>query len=842
MDKTLLKQKIVEWEKACDFFATPNIVKLLDKEEKEAIVFLSNYWRDKEFDKDACQKQIDILKHCDKLHSNNRDIIEKSKTLRGIAQTFYTKDFALFDEFRKEMGWTPSTKKAPIPETKKTPVPTPKPDSTPQHDEALIITNVQKWSRSLQYLKSEEITPQLDTAEITAIEVLSDMWRRPSFQPSMKEEAADMVKVLINSHKLHSNNREIIEHSKNLCAVARKMYEDKKTFDIYKKALAEYYQNNKPPRREFPVPEKKKKPIPQSPRKDSELIIRDVLFADTTYENKIIKDFGRVLFTNTQYIVPRLSVASEYYGTETIEIILKYPNGETCSYDTEVTFNGKGDYTLAGWGSKSGTSYASYGYVEYTFKCKGKKLWQGRVTIGRDGNSPRLPEISTVKFGAVDYDGNIKVNFGSPIPTGIPYLKPRIVVSNNFRGAVSINITFEYKDRDADRTTSEISIQGPGEYDLTGWGRKDCTYWTENETVKVTFSCEGKVLYTTNVKIGSGSGWGPKKTYNTPHRRRSSGDSLWSRFDDKIRSIGDWLEDDSEEMLTSIISVILFIILVIGVVFEWIDEGLWAAILTGVIGFIVLSLGLALIRFIMPIIVFVLRLVFKNAWTFLIALIFFFGPSIVGLVGGLAQAIFASIDSDEPAIEQVVTMPTSTYYCTAQSGVIVRQSPSKTAAQLGGLQYNEEVEVYEIQNGYARIDYYGNEAWVSSQYITMSEGEAFLIENAKRKEVKVLPSGLQYEVVKKGKGKKPYAHSDILCTYTCELPDGTLVDSATEPVEYNLGGVIKGFAEGVMQMKEGAHYILYIPANLGYGSKAVGNIPPHATVIYDVTLVEILDR
>ncbi len=840
MDKTLLKQKVAEWEKACSFFATPDIVKQLDKDENEAIVFLSNFWRDKEFDKEACQKRIDLLKHCDKLHSNNREIIEKSKTLRGIAQTFYTKDFASFDEFRKELGWTPGTKKAPIPEPKKAPVPTPKPDSTPQHDEALIATNVQKWSRSLQFLKSEEITPQLDTAEITAIEVLSDMWRRPSFQPDMKEEAADMVKVLISSHKLHSNNREIIEHSKNLCAVARKMYDDKKNFDIYKKALSEYYKNNKPPRREQPVPEKKKKPIPQSPRRDSELIIRDVLFADTTYNNEIIKDFGKVLFTNTQYIVPRLSVSSEYYGTETIEVILKYPNGETCSYDTEVTFSGKGDYTLSGWGSKSGTSYASYGFVEYTFKCKGKKLWQGHVTIGRDANSPRLPEISTVKFGAVDYDGNIKVNFGSPIPTGIPYLKPRIVVSNNFRGAVTINITFEYKDKDADRTSSEISIQGPGEYDLTGWGRRDCTYWKENETVKVTFSCEGKVLYTTNVKIGSGGGWSPKKTYNTPHRRSSSGDSLWARFDDKIRSIGERLED-SNEILTSIISVILFLGLAAGVVFEWIDEGFWAALITGAVGFVVLSFVIAIMSFIMPIIVFVLQLVFRNAWTFLIALILLFGPSIAALVGGVASAIFARDDSDEQVIEQVVAMPTSTYYCTAQSGVIVRQSPSKTATQLGGLQYNEEVEVYEIENGYARIDYYGQEAWVSSQYITMSEGEAFLIENAKRKDVKILASGLQYEVVKKGKGKKPYAHSDIKCTYTCSLPDGTVLDSATEPMEFNLGGVIKGFAEGVMQMKEGARYILYVPANLGYGNNAVGNIPPHATVIYDVTLVEIVD-
>ncbi|MBO7317307.1 MAG: hypothetical protein J6U43_01115, partial [Bacteroidales bacterium] len=508
MDKTLLKQKIAEWEKACDFFASPTISQQLDKEEKEAIEFLRYFWRDNEFDKATCQKRIDLLKYCDKLHSNNREIIEKSKTLRGIAQTFYTKDVASFDEFRRELGWTPGMKKTPVPvpETKKTPVPTPNPDPTPQHDEALIKINIEKWSRSLQFLKSAEIIPLLDSAEMTAIEQLSDMWRRPSFQPDMKEEAADMVKVLVDSHKLHSNNREIIEHSKNLCAVARKMYENKKNFDIYKKALTEYYQNNKPPRKEIPVPEKKKKTTPVPPRRDSEVIVRDVVFADATYEGKIIKSFGKTLFTNTQYIVPRLSVSSEYYGNEEIEVILKYSDGESCSYTAEVNFNGKGDYELVGWGSKSGTSFASLSYVEYTFKWRGKKIWQGRIAIARDGNAPRLPEISAVKFGAVDYDGNILVKFGSPIPTGIPYLKPRIVVANNFRGVVTIDMTFEYKDRGTERTSSEISIQGPGEYNLSGWGRRDCTTWTRNETVKITFSCQGKVLYTATVKIGSGSG------------------------------------------------------------------------------------------------------------------------------------------------------------------------------------------------------------------------------------------------------------------------------------------------------------------------------------------------
>ena len=104
-----------------------------------------------------------------------------------------------------------------------------------------------------------------------------------------------------------------------------------------------------------------------------------------------------------------------------------------------------------------------------------------------------------------------------------------------------------------------------------------------------------------------------------------------------------------------------------------------------------------------------------------------------------------------------------------------------------------------------------------------------------------LASGLQYEVVKKGKGKKPHANSDILCTYSCTLPDGTQLDRSVEPIQFNMDRLIKGFSEGVLRMKEGAHYILYVPADLGYGNKTVGDVPPHATLIYDVELIEVIN-
>ncbi len=835
MDKTLLLQKIAEWKKACDFFASPDIKKQLASDEQEAIVFLCDYWRNNEFDKSACEKRIELLKQCDKLHSSNREIIEKSKTLRGIAQTFYTKDSATFDQFRKEMGWTPTRKPTPVPTPKTTPTPQTAP--TPQHNEAMMMINIEKWSKAIQFLKSEAITPLLDIAEMTAIEQLNSFWQKPTYSPMMKEEADELIKVLIASHKLHSSNREIIEHSKNLCAVARKVYDNKETFDLFKKSITEFYKKHQPPRRD-PIPQKKKQqqtPIPQ--QHDSQIFISDVIFADTTYDNEIIKDYSKVLYTNTQYIVPLLIVSSEYYGTEEIEIIIKYPDGQTASYNDEIEFKGKGKYQVTGWGSKSGDSYSHYSYVEYTFKWKGKKIWQGRATIQPDPNSAQYPVITDVIFGATDYDGNIQVNFGSPIPTGIHYLKPRIVVSNNFRGSITLDIEYQYENRKTSRTDSDVTINGPGQYTLSGWGRSEGDYYTEPEKIKVIISYKGKVLSTSYVQIGKPSVF--KRKQQTSTHTHSYDDSLWTRFDNKIRDIGEWFEDH-EENISGLITILIYIVLVVAVVATLIEEGIIWAIIVGIIGFALASLATVVMSYITTIALWVLQLIFSSAWSFLITALIVIALNILPAIGAFFS-IFSSDDEPTSAVEYVVNDDTTTYYCTAQSGVIVRQEPSSSAKQLGGLKYNEEVEVYEIRNGFARISYYGNEAWVSSKFLAIDEGKMYLKENATRKEVKTLPSGLQYEVISKGKGKRPDADSEVLCYYTCSLTDGTVIDSnkGKEAVRFNLTNTIPGWSEGMQLMKEGAHYILYIPAELAFGD-GNGYVPARATIIFDVELIEIV--
>ena len=123
-------------------------------------------------------------------------------------------------------------------------------------------------------------------------------------------------------------------------------------------------------------------------------------------------------------------------------------------------------------------------------------------------------------------------------------------------------------------------------------------------------------------------------------------------------------------------------------------------------------------------------------------------------------------------------------------------------------------------------------------------GKEFLAENAKRSGVVVLPSGLQYEVLAEGKGRKPKVTDKVQCHYHGTLIDGQVFDSSIQrgtPAVFGVNQVIPGWVEALQLMPEGSRWKLYIPSDLAYGEQgAGGSIPANATLIFEVELIKIL--
>lgn len=122
-------------------------------------------------------------------------------------------------------------------------------------------------------------------------------------------------------------------------------------------------------------------------------------------------------------------------------------------------------------------------------------------------------------------------------------------------------------------------------------------------------------------------------------------------------------------------------------------------------------------------------------------------------------------------------------------------------------------------------------------------GAAFLAENAKKPNIKVTKSGLQYEVIKQGSGKHPKASSQVKVNYEGRLLNNTVFDSSfarQQPAEFVLSQVIPGWTEGLQLMPAGSTYHFYIPAKLAYGEVGSGDvIEPNSTLIFDVELLEV---
>ncbi|MDD2284992.1 MAG: FKBP-type peptidyl-prolyl cis-trans isomerase [Paludibacter sp.] len=156
---------------------------------------------------------------------------------------------------------------------------------------------------------------------------------------------------------------------------------------------------------------------------------------------------------------------------------------------------------------------------------------------------------------------------------------------------------------------------------------------------------------------------------------------------------------------------------------------------------------------------------------------------------------------------------------------------------------DEKLEM-SIQKAQAIINDYFQKLQEKAFEQNIQEGKNFLAENAKRAAVKTTASGLQYEVIKEGKGEKPTADDRVTVHYHGTLLNGEVFDSSVnrgEPATFGVTQVIRGWVEALQLMPVGSKWKLYIPSDLAYGAQGAGqSIAPHTTLIFEVELLDIV--
>ena len=124
-------------------------------------------------------------------------------------------------------------------------------------------------------------------------------------------------------------------------------------------------------------------------------------------------------------------------------------------------------------------------------------------------------------------------------------------------------------------------------------------------------------------------------------------------------------------------------------------------------------------------------------------------------------------------------------------------------------------------------------------------GKAYLHINARKPGVKVMESGLQFEIIESGEGRTPTATSKVVTHYHGTFVNGDVFDSSVErgaPATFPVNRVIRGWTQALQMMKEGDKWRLVIPPNLAYGEQgSSGRIPPNSVLVFDLELIEVKD-
>ncbi len=155
----------------------------------------------------------------------------------------------------------------------------------------------------------------------------------------------------------------------------------------------------------------------------------------------------------------------------------------------------------------------------------------------------------------------------------------------------------------------------------------------------------------------------------------------------------------------------------------------------------------------------------------------------------------------------------------------------------------KDTTLFTVDNAAAYHDKVTSVAKEKQAEELIAVGKAFLEENGKKADVKTLPSGLQYKVIRQGDGPVAEGDEKVTVKYEGRLLDGTVFDSSykrnPQTTTFSPRQVIKGWTEALYLMPEGSEWELYIPQHLAYGDRPAGKIPPYSTLIFKIEVVKV---
>ena len=168
----------------------------------------------------------------------------------------------------------------------------------------------------------------------------------------------------------------------------------------------------------------------------------------------------------------------------------------------------------------------------------------------------------------------------------------------------------------------------------------------------------------------------------------------------------------------------------------------------------------------------------------------------------------------------------------------------KVLVALGSYLKGEQM-AFTAEGAEAYLSAYIDGLMPKEEVLSTASQQEFLDKQLSRPGVIKTASGLVFETVKEGTGRSPKLTDKVRVLYKGRLADGTVFDSTDNegPIEFDVNRLVKGFTEGLLLMREGGEYRLFIPASLGYGERGAGGvIPANAALDFDVTLIEIVNQ